>query len=362
MTFFDRILLGNTYKSWLIALAVTAAAFASLSLLRALVHRRLAAWSRRTSTDLDDLAAELVHRTGFYLLLILSVFLGSLALRLTPGARTVLGKLIVISFLFQGAEWGNAVLDRWIRRSGKSKKGEDKAGLTMFVALGFTGRLVLWSLALLLALDNLGVDITALIAGLGVGGVAVALAVQNVLGDLFASISIVLDKPFVIGDFIIVDHLMGTVEHIGLKTTRLRSLSGEQLVFANSDLLKSRIRNFKRMTERRISFTVGVTYQTPPDLLEALPDMIRRVVESRENARFDRSHFKGFGPYSLDFETVYYVTTPDYTIYMDVQQAINLDLCRRFGEAGIEFAYPTQSLYLGRLAPATEPADPRGPR
>lgn len=362
MASFDGTLWGNSYASWLIAAAVSAAAFAVLVLLRALVHRKMAAWSRRTATAIDDLAAEIVRRTRIYLLIPLSAVLGALTLHLTPEARTALGKLVVISLLFQGAEWGSAVLDLWVRRSREPKEGEVKAGLTMFAVLGFGGRLVLWSLALLLALDNFGVDITALVAGLGVGGIAVALAVQNVLGDLFASVSIALDKPFVVGDFIVVDDLRGTVEHVGLKTTRLKGLGGEQLVFSNADLLKSRIRNFKRMTERRISFTVGVTYQTLPDVLEAIPDMMRRVVESKDDARFDRSHFKGFGPYSLDFETVYYVTTPDYAVYMDVQQAINLDLCRRFAEAGIEFAYPTQSLYLGRMAPAGAPEGESGPR
>ena len=229
-----------------------------------------------------------------------------MALRLTSGVGTVLGKLIVISFLFQGAEWGNAVLDHWIGRSGKLKGEEDKAGLTMFMALGFVGRLVFWSLALLLALDNLGVNVTALIAGLGVGGIAVALAVQNVLGDLFASISIVLDKPFVIGDFI----------------------------------------------------TVGVTYQTPADKLAVVPDMVRRIIESRENVRFDRAHFQGFGAFSLVFEIVYYVTTPDYTAYMDVQQAINMDLYRRFGAEGIEFAYPTQTVLFGREGVPNRPETP----
>lgn len=358
MTILDRTFLNNTYQSWLIALGIVVIAFVALRLLKALAHRKLTVVSRRTSTDLNDLAADLVRRTRPYLLLILSVFLGSLALRLTPGVGTVLGKLIVISFLFQGAEWGNAVLDHWIGRSGKLKGEEDKAGLTMFMALGFVGRLVFWSLALLLALDNLGVNVTALIAGLGVGGIAVALAVQNVLGDLFASISIVLDKPFVIGDFIIVDDLKGTVEHIGLKTTRLRSLGGEQLVFANSDLLKSRVRNYKKMTERRISFTVGVTYQTPADKLAVVPDMVRRIIESRENVRFDRAHFQGFGAFSLVFEIVYYVTTPDYTAYMDVQQAINMDLYRRFGKEGIEFAYPTQTVLFGREGVPNRPETP----
>jgi len=199
---------------------------------------------------------------------------------------------------------------------------------------------------LLLALDNFGVNITTLVTGLGIGGIAVALALQSVLGDLFASLSIVLDKPFVIGDFINVDEYMGTVEHIGLKTTRVRSLSGEQLVFSNSDLLKSRIRNYKHMQERRVAFTIGVTYQTPLDRVAAIPSIIRKIIEAQGGVRFDRSHFKTYGDSALVFETVYYVLSSDYNAYMDIQQAINLRVYEEFAAEGIEFAYPTRTLYM----------------
>ncbi len=199
---------------------------------------------------------------------------------------------------------------------------------------------------LLLVLDNLGVNITALVAGLGVGGIAVALAMQTILGDLFASLSIVLDKPFVVGDFLIIGDLLGSVEYVGLKTTRLRSLSGEQLVFSNSDLLGSRIRNYGRMYERRVQFNIGVTYQTPRDRLVKIPQIIREAVEQQSDTRFDRSHFKEYGDFSLVFESVYYVMGPDYNKYMDIQQAINLHIHERFEQQGIEFAYPTQTLFV----------------
>ena len=219
-------------------------------------------------------------------------------------------------------------------------------------ALGFLVRILLWSVLLLMALDNVGIEIGPVLTGLGVGGIAVALAVQNVLGDLFASLSIVLDKPFVIGDFIVIDDYKGNIEHIGLKTTRVRSLSGEQLVLGNADLLKSRIRNFKRMQERRILFTLGVVYQTPRETAARIPDMLKDVIESTDSTRFDRAHFKSFGPSSLDFEVVYYVLVPEYNTYMDIQQKMNLEIMRRFEAEGIEFAYPTQTLYLEGLARA----------
>jgi small-conductance mechanosensitive channel len=158
----------------------------------------------------------------------------------------------------------------------------------------------------------------------------------------------VLDKPFVIGDFIIVDEYLGTIEHIGLKTTRIRSLSGEQLVFSNADLLKSRIRNYKRMYERRVVFTIGVLYQTPYEILSQIPEMIHKIIESKAQVRFDRAHFKEYGDYSLKFEVVYWIQNPDYNVYMDIQQGINLDIFKQFHEAGIEFAYPTQTLLLQR--------------
>jgi small-conductance mechanosensitive channel len=205
---------------------------------------------------------------------------------------------------------------------------------------------VIWSLVLLAALDNLGVDITALVAGLGVGGIAVGLALQDVLKDTFAALSIILDKPFELGDFVVVDDLAGNVEHIGIKTTRVRSLSGEQLVFGNGDLLSSRIRNFKRLVERRGLFTFGVLYSTPADTLERIPEMVREIVDGLETTRFDRAHFKAFGDSSMDFEVVYYVLDAEYLTFMDLQQAINLALVRRFADEGIEFAYPTRTLFL----------------
>ena len=195
-------------------------------------------------------------------------------------------------------------------------------------------------------LDNLGFNITALVASLGIGGIAVALAVQNILGDIFASLSIALDKPFVIGDFIIVEDVLGTVEYIGLKTTRLRSLSGEQIVFSNVDLLKSRIRNYKRMFERRVVFTIGVVYQTAHATLERIPALVRSIVEQQPKTRFDRAHFKEYGDSALVFEVVYFVLDSDYNIYMDIQQAINLAIFRRFQVKGIEFAYPTRTLHV----------------
>lgn len=262
--------------------------------------------------------------------------------------RGIANAVAAVALIVQAGIWLNAVILFWLEGYRQRKLKEDPASVTTMSAVSFVGRLVLWLVILLLVLDNLGVNITALVAGLGVGGIAVALAVQNILGDLFASLSIVLDKPFTVGDFLIIDDCMGSVEHIGLKTTRIRSLSGEQLVFSNADLLGSRIRNYGRMFERRVVFNLGVTYQTPREKLIKIPTIIREAVEAQASTRFDRSHFKEYGDFSLNFETVYYVLVPDYNTYMDIQQAINLRTHERFEEEAIEFAYPTQTLHLVR--------------
>lgn len=223
---------------------------------------------------------------------------------------------------------------------------ENPAAVSTINVIALASKIVLWSTVILLGLDNLGINVTALVAGLGIGGVAVALALQNILGDLFASLSIVFDKPFINKDFLIVGDLMGSVEHIGLKTTRIRSLSGEQLIFSNSDLLNSRIRNYGRMFERRVVFSIGVTYQTPREKLKFLPEIIRKAIETKSKTRFDRCHFMKYGDYALMFETVFYVLSPDYNIYMDIQQAIYFEIHERFEQEQIEFAYPTQKIFV----------------
>jgi small-conductance mechanosensitive channel len=236
-----------------------------------------------------------------------------------------------------------------IARRVKRNLESDADDATMVSTLGVVIKGIIWAVVLLLVLDNIpGVQVTALIASLGITGIAVGLAVQNILGDLFASLSIALDKPFVIGDFINVGEFSGTVEHVGLKSTRVRSLSGEQLVFGNNDLLSSRIRNYKRMANRRVPFLLSVTYQTPYEKLVQIPTIVQEVIESvdSEIVTFDRAHFKEYGEYAIRFEAVYLLTTADFRHYMDIQQAVNLGIYQRFAEAGIEFAFPTQSVII----------------
>jgi small-conductance mechanosensitive channel len=274
-----------------------------------------------------------------------------LSLRRIEGSETfglVIGRLLVVGLLVQLGIWAVAGLGRFMALRRERELVEDASAVAAMDIVSFLTRVAVWAIVFLLVLDNLGVNITALVAGLGVGGIAVALAAQNIISDLFASLSIVLDRPFVLGDFLVIDDYYGNVEKVGLKTTRVRSLSGEQLVFSNNDLLSSRIRNYGQMVERRIVFTIGVVYQTPYEKLAELPGIIEDIVVKQDSARFDRAHFQRFGDYSLNFETVYYVESSDYRLYMDIQQAVNLEIFRRFAEEGIEFAYPTQTLFVER--------------
>ena len=341
---------GNSAARWLAAAAVVLLALVVLRIVVGFFKRRVKRIAEATRAAWDDNIVETLQATKSWFLLLAALYAGSLVLELPERVRNLVQTAAVLALLLQAALWGSKLLKIAIERYMKQRRESDPALVTTISALSFVGNLVLWSVVLMLALDNMGVDVTALVAGLGVGGIAVALAAQNILGDLFASLSIVLDKPFVLGDFIVVGEQTGTVEKVGLKTTRVRALSGEQLIFANTDLLQSRIRNFKRMQERRIVFTVGVTYETPPAQLAAIPQMIRSIVESQEQTRFDRAHFKEFGDFSLNFETVYYVLTPDFNAYMDVQQSINLALFEKFAAENIEFAYPTQKLYVQSAA------------
>lgn len=331
----------------LIALGIAAAVFFTLLSLREIVVRWLAKRAARSPSDFDDLAVSFGRRTQVLVIAIVAVYAGSFYVTPTPRQERALYALTESAIYFQVALWAAAAIDFWLARQ-RRKMDQDATSLVLAGVLRFVAKLVLWALVLLMALSNFGVNVTALITGLGIGGVAVALALQNILGDLLASLSIVLDKPFVLGDSITVDTLTGTVESIGLKTTRLRAISGEQLIFANSDLLKSRIRNWKRLAERRIVLTFGVPYDTPPDVIERIPGLVRAQVEAQELTRFERAHFKGFGMASLDFEAIYWILTPDYGIYMDRQQAVNLGLLRAFEREGIDFASAAQALLLTR--------------
>ena len=259
-----------------------------------------------------------------------------------------LNHLFFIVFCIQMVFWGFTLIRFWIEHYIRTQ-GEDGAKVTTAHAFAIFLKIIYLTIVLLWALENFGININSLIAGLGIGGVAVALSIQKILGDLFASLTILLDKPFIIGDFVITGDYQGTIESIGLKTTRIRSLSGEQIIFSNTDLLQSRLRNIQRMTERRVSFELGVTYQTSPETLKAIPQIIQAIIEKEApHTRFEYVFFKSYKDSALNFEVAYWVLSPAHADYRHTHQRINLSIYETFSAQKIEFAYPTQSLYLNK--------------
>jgi small-conductance mechanosensitive channel len=341
-----QVYLGNPVRAWLVALAVFAVVFGGLLLVRWLVTRRLSRLAAHTRTQIDDYVLALLGHTRYTFLLVVALAAALKTLRLPPRIAGLVMPLARLAVIVQLGLWLNELVTLYIARIVRQRTATDVASVTTIHALGMVARLTLWVIVFLAVLRNFGVDITAMVTALGIGGIAVALAVQNILGDLLASLSIVLDKPFVVGDFIAVDTYLGTVEEIGLKTTRLKSLGGERIIMSNADLLKARIRNYRQQRERRVVFTFGLEYGAPPEVLRQVPELVRQVITSQEQTRFDRSHFLKFGDSSLDFETVYYVLVPEYNSYMDIQQRINLELYERVQALGASFAFPTRTVLV----------------
>lgn len=356
-------LFSNSLLDWLIAGAVGVAVLIVLISARRMIrghHRKMQATAQ---VELLEIPFFVLSRTTSLFFLVLAAFTAFQTLMSGSTSQKIAVSALTIVMFWQVGVWASAAASAWLDIKRRNSMTSDRAAVGSLSVIGFIMKVLIWALVLMLILENLGVDITALVAGLGIGGIAVALAVQNVLGDLFASLSITLDRPFVVGDFLIVDDFLGSVEYIGIKSTRLRSLSGEQIVMSNSDLLSSRVRNYGRMNERRVVFANRVTYQTPIDVVERIPGVIRDIIESRSDTRFDRSHFQKHGLSALEFETVYYVLSPDYNKYMDIQQAINLRIHRAFAEMGVEFAYPTQRLLVASLdQPGEGPSGEGEPR
>jgi len=334
----------NMPSQWFAALVLSGGSYFFLLVLRNVVVRRFGKYAESTPNQVDDFVVELLRKTGSWFLAAIALYLGSFALTLHAGFHLLDRSLFVITFIQVGI-WATMILNSILLHSLKSNP-QDSSKNTAIIAFRFLGRVVIWSIILLLILDNVGIKVISLMAGLGVGGIAVALAVQNILGDLLSSVSIVLDKPFEIGDFIVIGDCMGTVEQVGLKTTRIRSLSGEQLIISNSDMLSSRIHNYKRMYERRMVFSLGVTYQTPRKQLSEIPVLLKEIIEKIPKTRFERAHLKAYGDSAIEYEYVYWVLDPDFGLSMDIQQQLNFDLYDAFIDRGVEFAYPTQTIHL----------------
>jgi len=349
MEMLDHAYFGNPLSQWLLAAGAFLVCFFVLPAIRLFVVARSRKLEGRETPIWISLVLLLITRTRRLFLAVVAFYVAERFLVLPQRIEGLSTALIVLTFWIQAALWGVAAVEFALkqRQDRMIAAGELKQSGSMSVLL-FLARVTIFALAVLLALDNLGVNITALVAGLGIGGIAIALAVQTVLGDLLASLSITLDKPFRVGDLLRFDDIEGVVEFIGVRSTRLRSISGEQVIIANADLLKTRIRNLGRMPERRMLFQLGVVYETPPERLAIVSDIVKRAVESVEGTRFEYCAFRTFGDSSLNFEVMYFVPNWDQARFRFIQinDQVNRAIHAAFAAEGIGFAYPTRSVIV----------------
>lgn len=353
----NTTLVGVPLWSLLVALGATVASYGAILLVLHLLTGRAKVWAAQSHSSMAATVVDVLEGTSRLLMLVVALLVGAAMLDLPGRWETRMSQLWFVAVALQMGLWGMRAIGIGVRRYVERHSSTGMTQVSASATLMSWGlRTLLWSVVLLAILSNVGVNITAFIASLGVGGIAVALAVQNILGDLFASLAIAVDKPFEVGDFIVVGGIAGTVQVIGLKTTRIRSLQGEQVVMSNTDLLKQTINNYRMMQERRIVFTFGVAYHTTPEQAEAIPELVRKLVHAHDKLRFDRAHLKGFGSGSLDYEVVYIVKDPAYATYMDMQQSINLGLMRELRALGVEFVRPTSTVHVASVPQAAVPA------
>jgi small-conductance mechanosensitive channel len=338
---------GNTVESYLMAFACIVIGFVVLRIIKNYVLTRLKKVVSKTESNLDDIALQVVEKYGIPIFRILIIYIAIGLLEVRPGVQKWLNIAYGVVVLYFAVSFLLSLVRRLLEAQVmKLENGETK--LRQIGGIMVVLKIVIWSIGVLVLFSNLGYNVTTILTGLGIGGIAIALAAQNILGDLFNYFVIFFDRPFEVGDFITVDDKKGTVEYIGIKTTRIRSITGEQLIISNSNLTSSRIHNFKRLESRRVVFTIGVVYGLPLEKLKVIPGIIKQIVEKSELVRFDRVHFNRYGDFSLDYEVVFFVDTPDYNTYMDILQQINFDIYEKFALEKIDFAFPTQTLIFNK--------------
>lgn len=340
---------GNTFYDYFMAIVIFVVAMVILKLFQVVVISRLRQLAQKTKTDFDDVLIDIFTRIKPPFYLLVSIYVAVFSLDLSFWADKIIQALFLVVVIYEVINGLQKIVDyflvKYLEKIDQDKTS--KAGSqSMARAASLVVKIVLWVFGVILIMSNLGINVTSLVAGLGIGGIAVALAVQNILGDMFSSFSIYLDQPFKVGDFIMVGQDMGVVEKIGIKTTRIRTLQGEELVVSNNELTKARIQNFKKMQKRRVVFSIGVIYGTSAEKLEQIPAIIKDIIDKADKADFDRCHFKMYGDFNLIYETVFFVNSSDYNQYMDINQEINLGIYKAFEEVGIVFAYPTQTIEL----------------
>lgn len=339
------MILGNSVKSYLQFVLFFIASVVIIKIFKSILLSRLKSWAEKTKTTLDDVVILFCEKKMVPVFYFLAFYFSIAVLKVSDDIKKIVYYSISIFIAYLLIQVGIKVSTHLLTRYWGSDDPDEKQNMQGIVTVI---KIVIWGIGITFLLDNLGFEISAVIAGLGIGGVAVALAAQSILGDLFSCFSIYFDKPFNLGDFIIVGDYLGVVEHIGIKTTRIKSLSGEEIVFSNTDLTNSRVKNYKKMEKRRVLFKLGVTYQTTLEQLKEMPGIIKNIIVGINDTTFDRAHFSSYGDFALIYEIVYYVTGNDYNKYMDIQQEINFKIKDEFAKRSIEFAYPTQTIFVSK--------------
>lgn len=356
----NQLFWGNSIYSYVFALGIVVVCFLAIRIFKSIVLKRLKTWSEKTKASWDDVLIMGLERFVIPILYVTVVYSAFAMLKVPEKAAKIahIAYLVVLTwFLLRMVSSAiKRLLMRFAQNRGDGDSGQQQIGGMMILV-----NIIIWLIGVIFLIDNLGYDVTTLVTGLGIGGIAIALAAQTILGDLFSYFVIFLDRPFEIGDSITIGTQSGTVEKIGIKTTRIRTLSGDQLVCSNTDLTNSRINNFKRMETRRIVFTLSVIYATPEPVIKDIPVIVKGIIEKQSTVEFVRGHFFRFGPSSLDFEFVYNVLDPEYVTYMNIQEEIFLEVLQTFNARNIQFAFPTQTILLAGKDATPDQSGPNQP-
>ena len=344
---YDDVLWGNTLFEYIEALLIFLALFFVLLCVRWFILWRFIRYAQKTRNELDDALIDIIKSVKPPVSFFIALYFAIKALEFPDLVQNIVQGLVFLALVYQVIKIIQILLDEVIfTRILKKKMGENQNEVMALGVLRTTSNWLLWILGFLVLVQNFGFNVTSLIAGLGIGGVAVALAAQSILSDLFSSFSILLDKPFEVGDFIVTENASGTVLSIGLKTTKLRSLQGEEVILPNRDISSAQIQNFKRMEERGVVFEIGVVYNTTQEQLKNIPSFVEGAITTTKNTRFGRAHLKQLGDSAVIFEVLYYILSTDYLDYMNAQQEILLKLKTVFEKEHIDLAYPTQTVIL----------------
>ncbi|MFW0862198.1 MAG: mechanosensitive ion channel family protein [Candidatus Komeilibacteria bacterium] len=344
MDFLSFIFWGNSIQEYLVALAILIGAVIVFRVFKLILVARLKKIAKKTSTDYDDAFIAVLNKITWLFYLVLSAFIAMQFLNVGDRFDRIANYVFVIVFGWQVIKSILVVVDFILHKA--LSKGEEEPDAHKIDLFSKLIKIIVWVVGLVLVISNLGYDVTALIAGLGVGGIAIAFALQNVLEDIFSSFSIYLDQPFKIGDYIVVGKEMGTVTKIGIKTTRLLSVQGEEVVVSNKELTNAHIQNYRKIKERRTQFDIGVAYETSNDKLKKIPDIIKKIISDNKDCRFERCTFKEFADFSLNYDIVFHYSDNDYNKYLLAREQINLNIKSEFEKEGIEFAYPTQTVIV----------------